>query len=90
MFKIGSYGKIKCALLTDDNRIYQVEWFKNEAFIKSSDKYSMNKNVLTIHEITIQDSGKYACRINVDQLNTTKSIYVNVIGIVKPKMYWLK
>ena len=83
LFKIGNMGKIKCALKTSDNRIFQVDWYKNDVSLSANDKHSMDKNVLTIHDIDAHDSGKYTCKINVDNLSTSKSIHVNVIGNYK-------
>jgi len=78
---MGKQGKIKCSLTTDESRVYEVEWYKNEKKLSPSKKYTMNQNALTIENLSASDSGRYECRLRADELKTTKYIFINVIGL---------
>ncbi len=81
MFKLGKQGKLKCSLITDESQVYEVEWHKNGNKLKPSKKYTINQNELTIENLSSNDSGKYECHLSADKLKTTKSIFINVLGI---------
>ncbi|AFB76910.1 interferon-alpha/beta-receptor-like secreted glycoprotein [Cotia virus SPAn232] len=60
LYTYGNIGKLK---YYSPRGYYKTEWYKNEQLIHyGSGKYSIDKDVLIINNLTLDDSGRYICK----------------------------
>jgi hypothetical protein len=84
VFNAGGVGKIKCYVETKLD-IEEVKWYKNGVLIESNNKYNLNGNMLTIVNLSDEDSGLYECRLNVNQFDAVKMVDVKIKGSLREK-----
>ena len=61
MVVVGSKVKFQCRVDTDQN-VTKI-WTKGEQLIENDNKYIITKDILTINNIDLNDSGLYSCLV---------------------------
>lgn len=83
LFKKGEYAQLDCKVKGTPE--LKISWFKDDREIKESDKYKMTlmdaTAVLSLLDVTIEDSGVYMCEVKNDAGKETCSSMVAVKGV---------
>ncbi len=61
----GETVTLKCVIETYSN--WRYEWYKDSVMLQSSDRYTVNRDTLTIRGATESDQGQYWCRGQRDE-----------------------
>ncbi|XP_059357115.1 titin-like [Carassius carassius] len=56
---------LKC-VIESDHRDWRYEWYKGSVKLQSSERYTVNRNTLTIEGSESSDEGRYTCRGHID------------------------
>uniref|UniRef100_A0A9J7YCR4 Ig-like domain-containing protein n=1 Tax=Cyprinus carpio carpio TaxID=630221 RepID=A0A9J7YCR4_CYPCA len=67
---------------------WRYEWYKDSVMLQSSDRYTVNRNTLTIRGVITSDQGQYWCRGQRDERpsSSQESNQINlIINDLKPK-----
>ncbi|KTG44211.1 hypothetical protein cypCar_00038167 [Cyprinus carpio] len=63
---------------------WRYEWYKDSVMLQSSDRYTVNRDTLTIRGVITSDQGQYWCRGRRDKRpnssHSSSAVYLTVIG----------
>ncbi len=60
---------------------WRYEWNKDSVMLQSSDRYTVNRDTLTIRGATESDQGQYWCRGQIRSVSSqSRSVYLSVTG----------
>ncbi|CAM4513422.1 unnamed protein product [Leuciscus chuanchicus] len=87
----GETVNLKCVIKSDHSN-WRYEWYKDSVILQTSDRYTVNRDTLTIRGATESDQGQYWCKGQRDgrpNSSTSSSRYLSVkdkpILTVKPQ-----
>ncbi len=61
----GETVNLKCVIKPDYSD-WRYEWYKDSVMLQRSDRYTVNRDTLTIRGATESDQGQYWCRGHID------------------------
>ncbi len=61
----GETVNLKCVIESYSN--WRYEWYKDRVMLQTSDRYTVNRDTLTIRGVTRSDQGQYWCRGQRDE-----------------------
>ncbi len=68
----------------DWTREWRYEWYKDSVMLQMSDRYTVNRDTLTIRGVTESDQGQYWCRGQRDERpkssQSSSAVYLSVTG----------
>lgn len=76
-FSVGSNGILKCVVEANEN-INQISWSKNNVKLQTNKKYNIEKNSLIVHNVNLDDSGEYTCKVNIGPNNVISYKTINI------------
>ncbi|XP_058636672.1 sialoadhesin-like [Onychostoma macrolepis] len=82
----GETVNLKC-VIESDHRDWRYEWFKDSVMLQPSDRYTVNRDTLTIRGATESDQGQYWCRGHIDRrsVSSQSSSTVSFTVTERPK-----
>ncbi len=89
----GETVNLTCVIKSHSN--WRYEWYKDSVMLQSSDRYTVNRDTLTIRGATESDQGQYWCRGHIRSVSPQSSSYVyltvkgelNVIVLINSLYY---
>ncbi len=60
----GETVNLKCVIESYSN--WRYEWYKDSVMLQSSDRYTVNRDTLSISEVITSDAGQYTCKGHID------------------------
>ncbi|XDV19223.1 hypothetical protein PO909_024736, partial [Leuciscus waleckii] len=82
----GETVNLKCVINSDHSN-WRYEWYKDSVKLQTSERYTVNRDTLTIRGVTESDRGQYWCRGQRDGRpnSSTSSSAVSLSVKVRPK-----
>ncbi len=76
----GETVNLKCVIETHSD--WRYEWYKDSVMSQTSDRYTVNRDTLTIRGVIIPDAGQYWCRGQIRSVSsqTSSAVYLSVKG----------
>ncbi len=78
----GETVNLKCVIESYSN--WRYEWYKDSVMLQTSDRYTVNRNTLTIIGSTSSDAGQYTCKGHIDRRSvsshTSSAVSLSVTG----------
>ncbi len=75
----GETVTLKCVIESHSN--WRYEWYKDSVMLQSSDRYTVNRDTLTIRGATESDQGQYWCRGQIRSVSSqSSSVSLSVKG----------
>lgn len=78
-FPLGTEAVIYC-LSSGLPQAQRAIWYRNGVKLETNAKYKVNRTMLMIHDLTLDDSGPYVCRVGNNYTNTTAVADIKIIG----------
>ncbi len=78
----GETVNLKC-VIESDHRDWRYVWYKDSVMLQTPDRYTVNRDTLTIRGATESDQGQYWCRGHIDRRSVSSqaiSFYLSVKG----------
>ncbi len=72
----GETVNLTCVIESYSN--WRYEWYKDSVMLQSSDRYTVNRDTLTIRGATESDAGQYWCRGQIRSVSPQSSSYVSL------------
>ncbi len=60
----GETVNLTCVIESHSN--WRYEWYKGRVMLQTSDRYTVNRDTLTIREVITSDAGQYTCEGHID------------------------
>ncbi|ROL46330.1 Fc receptor-like protein 5, partial [Anabarilius grahami] len=83
----GERVNLKC-VINSDHSDWRYEWSKGNSVLQASDRYTVNRNTLSIVEAVKSDEGQYTCKGHIDgrSVSSQSSSFVSLsVKALKPK-----
>ncbi|RNA30102.1 papilin isoform X1, partial [Brachionus plicatilis] len=77
VFESNKKGKLSC--ITENGIVTNFRWMKNNEYLVSGAKYSIDRNSLWINNLQSSDGGEYSCIAESHGVQVTKSVQVKVV-----------
>ncbi len=76
----GETVNLKCVIDSYSN--WRYEWYKDSVMLQTSDRYTVNRDTLTIRGVNESDQGYYWCRGQIRSVSSQSSsnVYLSVTG----------
>ncbi len=75
----GETVNLKCVI--ESHRDWRYEWNKDSVMLQTSDRYTVNRDTLTIRGATESDQGQYWCRGQIRSVSSqSSSVSLSVTG----------
>ncbi len=76
----GETVNLKCVI--ESYRNWRYEWYKDSVMLQTSDRYTVNRDTLTIRGVNESDQGQYWCRGQKMSVSSQSSsiVYLSVKG----------
>ncbi len=71
----GETVNLTCVIKSDHSN-WRYEWYKDSVMLQSSDRYTVNRDTLTIRGATESDQGQYWCKGQIRSVSSQSSSYV--------------
>ena len=79
----GETVNLKC-VINSDHSDWRYEWYKDSVILQTSDRYTVNRDTLTIRGATESDQGQYWCKGQRDgrpnSSTPSSAVYLSVKG----------
>ncbi|XP_058637673.1 Fc receptor-like protein 5 [Onychostoma macrolepis] len=79
----GETVTLKCVIVSHSN--WRYEWFKDSVMLQMSDRYTVNRDTLTIRGATESDQGQYWCRGQIRSVSSQSRSAVSLSVKARPK-----
>ncbi|KAK9972333.1 hypothetical protein ABG768_025648 [Culter alburnus] len=82
----GERVNLKCEI-NSDRSYWRYEWNKDSSMLQTSERYTVNRDTLSIVKAVVSDQGQYTCKGHIDGRSVSSrssSVYLSVMGL-KPK-----
>ncbi|XDV19412.1 hypothetical protein PO909_024886, partial [Leuciscus waleckii] len=77
----GETVNLKCVINSDHSN-WRYEWYKDSVILQTSDRYTVNRDTLTIRGATESDQGQYWCKGQIDgrpnSSTSSSAVYLSV------------
>ncbi len=73
----GETVNLTCVIESDHSN-WRYEWYKDSIMLQSSDRYTVNRDTLTIRGATESDQGQYWCRGQIRSVSSQSSSAVSL------------
>ncbi len=79
----GETVNLKCVI--ESHSDWRYEWYKNSVMLQTSDRYTVNRDTLTIRGATESDQGQYWCRGQIRSVSSqsNSAVSLSVTGELK-------
>ncbi len=76
----GETVNLTCVIESYSN--WRYEWYKDSVMLQTSDRYTVNRDTLTIRGVNESDQGQYWCRGRIRSVSSQSSsaVYLSVTG----------
>ncbi|CAM4511576.1 unnamed protein product [Leuciscus chuanchicus] len=86
----GETVNLKCVINSDHSN-WRYEWYKDSVILQTSDRYTVNRDTLTIRGATESDQGQYWCKGQIDgrpnSSTSSSAVYLSVKDLkTKPEL----
>ncbi len=79
----GETVNLTCVIISDHSN-WRYEWNKDSVMLQTSDRYTVNRDTLSISGVITSDAGQYTCKGHIDRRSvsshTSSAVSLSVTG----------